>query len=486
VCPRSLFLRSTLSFPTVSNPPIPTSSTLDLHTSARRREINTALDDALFAISDPVTVPTIGKGVVPWINSPPSGDSMSLGTSRLCSELPSIRPSHQGPLDLSSYDGSTPIACLEWNRLTIYRESVKDKRSGQLSITNASNLTRGSFNGYMSPATRRSVKRSVSTWLRSIHMFRAHQGGRPGSGRAYPVFLTLTLPGDQVHTDAEINRACLQPFLIRLRRDYAVDHYFWRAEAQENGKLHYHLIIDRYIPRRYLQLAWNLSIDALGYLGRYFAISGSLTPPSTEVHRITDKIRDKKTGAWKTVDPVDYLVDYALEIAEPEETEDPAPGEEPKIKRLRGKHRNSDGTVTIYYTRPISGRVWGMSDSVRDLREPRLELTGDLLRTIEKAREQGVIRRVDNDHATMYFGPVAVVLGRSRPAIWKLLQAYYLTIFHHLYPDQLGPEITRGKVLQHPADLWIDTVDHCLFNRPARIKAAFDLFYNERNSQVAA
>jgi hypothetical protein len=284
-------------------------------------------------------------------------------------------------------------------------------------------------------------------------------------GRAYPVFLTVTLPMDQVHTDAEINRACLQPFLIRLRRDYGIENYFWRAEAQENGRVHFHILVDRYIPKRYLQLAWNMSVEALGYLTRYFEASGSLTPPSTEVHRITDKVRDKKTGHWRTVDPVDYLVDYALETPLPERGEAATDAERAGPKRLIGKHRNSDGSMTTYVTRAISGRVWGMSDSLRGIREPRCIATGGLVEKLEAARDRGSIRRVDQEHSTMYFGPVSLALGRSDLSVWKLLQAYYLTVFGYLYPAQLPPEISKGRTLKDPRNLWIDLDESALYHR---------------------
>lgn len=390
---------------------------------------------------------------------------MSLGTSRLCSDQDAPAPGTRTPVDLSSYDGSTPIACLEWNRLTIYREPARTRGSCQPSIFRNNNLTRGIFNGYMSPATRRKVRKSVSTWIRSIYLYRHRMDNRPGSGRAYPVFITLTLPSRQRHTDAEINRACLQPFLIQLRREYSVEHYFWRAEAQENGNLHFHLLIDRYVPKRWLQLAWNCSVDRLDYLWEYFKETGSLTPPSTEVHRITDKVKDKKTGQWRHVDPVDYLVDYALETPEPEPGEVPEGEERPMPKRLIGKRRGPDGSVITYTTRPIVGRVWGMSDSLREIREPRAELTMDLLERLESTRERGTLRRVDGEHATHYFGPVSTALGRSSPLIWKLLSAYYLTVFGWLYPDQLGPVITKGKTLKDPRNLWIDLENAALYNR---------------------
>jgi len=41
------------------------------------------------------------------------------------------------------------------------------------------------------------------------------------------VFLTLTLPADQIHSDNEIKRSALMPFFQQLKRVSGVEEYFW-------------------------------------------------------------------------------------------------------------------------------------------------------------------------------------------------------------------------------------------------------------------
>lgn len=424
-----------------------------------------ALDDALFELADKPEPPRPKLGVLPILARSTDLPSMSLGSPRFCSDqIQPVQPTELGR-SLQAFDGSTPIACIEWSRVTFYREQVRDQRTAQPNLFRDQNLTRGQFNGYMSRATRGKVRKSVSTWIRSIMLYRAEIKRKYDAGRAYPVFVTLTLPSKQVHSDAEINRKILQPYLIRLRRDYEIENYFWRAEAQDNGNLHYHLLVDRYIPKRYLQLSWNMTIENLGYLTAYFEESGSLTPPSTEVHRIRDKVKDRKTGIWKTVDPVDYLLDYVMDTPQPELDEVPDGEERKEPKKLIGKYRASDGTIQTYVTRPIEGRVWGMSDTLREIREPRAEATVEMVTALERAKDQGVLRRVDLEHATMYFGPVGLVLSRSSPSAWKLVKEYYLHVFGHLYPDQLPEEYARSRIAMNPVNLWIDFENAALYHR---------------------
>jgi len=430
-----------------------------------KSELARSLDDALFELADKTKAEKKGQGVLPTIRKGTTVHSMSLGTPRFCNDQTPPYPRASVASEILGADGSTPIACIEWSRVTFYREPVRSRMPKVKTLFQDQNLTRGVFNGYMSKATRGKVRKPISTWLRSMMVYRAQLKRKYDPGRAYPVFLTLTLPVIQRHGDAEINRACLQPFIQRLKRDYEIENYFWRAEAQENGNLHYHLLIDRYIPKRYLQMAWNMQIESLGYLTAYFERSGSLTPPSTEVHRIKDKVQDKKTGKWRTVDPIDYLLDYVMDTPEPEPDEVPEGEERTTPRKLIGRLRNPDGSVTSYVTRAIEGRVWGMSDTLRQIREPRAEATVEVVIALEEARERGILKRFDNEHATMYFGPVGLVLGRSSPATWKLIKEYYLQVFQHLYPAQVPDHYAKDNPPLNPVDLWLDLEHSALYHR---------------------
>lgn len=78
-------------------------------------------------------------------------------------------------------------------------------------------------------------------------------------------FVTLTLPSVQNHTDTELTKYCLNPFLVYARKYYHVRYYIWKKELQENGNLHYHLMLDRYIDAKSLRKTWNKIINK-GYV----------------------------------------------------------------------------------------------------------------------------------------------------------------------------------------------------------------------------
>jgi hypothetical protein len=378
------------------------------------------------------------------------------------------------------------IACIEWRRVTFYKERTPKVRDPLADHHTDGNLTRGIFNGYMSPATKRKVRKCVSTWIRAVMLYRAEIKRRYDPGRAYPVFLTVTLPSEQIHPDKVITRTCLGPFLQHLKRAHGIEHYFWRAESQENGRIHYHILTDRYIRGEDLQAAWNAAINKLGYVDRYYEKSGSALPPSTEVHSIRDKVQDKRTGQWISVDPVDYLLEYVMDAPKPEGGGDLDTEPDGKPKRIVGRYRHRDGRIEEYTARPIDGRVWGMSDSLREIREPRAQASVRLITALEAARGTGQLRRFDNDHATLYFGDVSLVLGRAHLGMWQLIKGYYINVFAHLYPAQLPPEYVRGRSFFDPNGLWIDLQEFALYNRedPEVAEAAVEQDEDERTTWI--
>lgn len=460
-----------------------------------RDRINAATDAAIFELSEQ-EAKRPPAGVIPTMRPGSAGLSMSLGSRRLCND-PRHEPTENAEdrLALNEYERPV-IACIEWKRVTFYREARpkrprnppppgKDstKESGDQDRSNEGtgaqairdgNLTRGVFNGYMSPATRRKVRKIVSTWIRSIMLYRADIKRKWDPGRAYPVFLTVTLPSEQVHTDAVINRQCLQPFLQSLKRHHGIEHYFWRAEAQENGRIHFHILTDRYISKEDLQVSWNKCVNVLGYVDRYYEQSGEACPPSTEIHRIRTQVKDRKTGKMKDVDPVDYLLEYVMDAAKLEEPKEGESGNSDQPRRLVGRYRAPDGSIQVYYTRPITGRVWGMSDALRAIREPRAEASYRLIKALEQAKDAGVLRRIDQEHATLYFGPVAVVIGRAHRGMWQLIKDYYINVFGFLYPAQLPPWYVKAKPLESPVDLWLDLQHFATYKRTPPVIAVDD------------
>lgn len=83
-------------------------------------------------------------------------------------------------------------------------------------------------------------------------------------------FVTLELPGAQIHPDWDIAKL-LHQLLSELEQNYNLLYYIWKAEKQKNGSVHYHLTTDAFIPHEDLRARWCRIINKLGYVDRYKA-----------------------------------------------------------------------------------------------------------------------------------------------------------------------------------------------------------------------
>lgn len=90
-------------------------------------------------------------------------------------------------------------------------------------------------------------------------------------------FITLTLPTQGKTTDKEV-KGILNAWLTMAKSKFGLRSYIWRAEAQMNGVIHFHITSDCYMWKTDLQNSWN------NLLRRNKLLNGHANPPSTKVH----------------------------------------------------------------------------------------------------------------------------------------------------------------------------------------------------------
>lgn len=137
---------------------------------------------------------------------------------------------------------------------------------------------------------------------------------RPGK-KLFPfrlAFVTLTVPG-QV-TDPNNIHPHFKKFTDWLRYRNAL--YVWKAEYQQRGQIHYHLIINQYIPWQDYRYYWNTQMRKAGQLKEYAQEHGHYNANSVDVRSVHNS---------KTL--VNYLMKYLLK-------EEKQTDEESKIKML--------------------------------------------------------------------------------------------------------------------------------------------------------
>lgn len=81
--------------------------------------------------------------------------------------------------------------------------------------------------------------------------------------------LMLSLPSEQIHTDEQIKKLILDPFLKACKYHFGLVNYFWKAEVQDNNRIHFHLETDCYMDSLQVRSLWNHQLDRYGYIERY-------------------------------------------------------------------------------------------------------------------------------------------------------------------------------------------------------------------------
>lgn len=169
---------------------------------------------------------------------------------------------------------------------------------------NGANLTTDRKKAYKGQLTDKSisrVKKKLYAWLYAIC-----EGNKLNCTRKIkPAVITLTLSSPQQfeegHDDKYIKKHLLELFLKQLQYKFGVVNYFWRAEAQQNGNIHFHIIVDRYIDKIKLQSIWNSVQEKFGYIDPFFFKYNHRNPPSTQIETFS---HDEKG--------IDYLIKYVL------------------------------------------------------------------------------------------------------------------------------------------------------------------------------
>jgi len=275
------------------------------------------------------------------------------------------------------------------NKITIYSSSVE--HIGRR-VNNGENLKtdrKKAYQGEQSINSINRVKENLYAWCYSIAEGNRSNKFRGSKKKIQLVLATLTLSSKQVHSDKEIKSKILEPFIKKLKYEYDIVNYFWRAEPQKNGNIHFHLVIDKFIDKIDLQDYWNDCQNKLGYVDRYLDKTGKVNPPSTQI-----EIFD---GSAKSIE---YLLKYLTK----ENTR-----------------------------RKIEGLQMRVSNKLSHLKLGVIELYNYEENELADLLESKAVRKYVNEWATIYYFDCDAYFYFSKHFITQRTLLYYRKIFDALY-----------------------------------------------------
>lgn len=182
----------------------------------------------------------------------------------------------------------TPILNIKPSYSTLYAERLDGRARAQTEkfTQNKLNLQFNETGGIISKKAKKNIATAID-WL--LFAARPKKVVRTSNNSIFFFkinFVTLTLSSEQKHSDQEIKSEILDKFLQRLRDDYGLKNYLWRAEAQENGNIHFHLVTDIFLHYLKIRDLWNECQEKLGYVSSFAEKYGHTAPNSTDIHSI--------------------------------------------------------------------------------------------------------------------------------------------------------------------------------------------------------
>jgi len=251
------------------------------------------------------------------------------------------------------------------------------------------NLKKGADYQNISPASKQKIRKRLETWVKAIQAYNSQPSMKKKRKIHFPVFLTLTLSSEQIHPDEIIKRDILMPFLQQLKRDGKTFYYFWKAEKQRNGRIHFHLLLDKFIDKFEIQLLWNKYQNRLNYAYRYYEQSGKTNPPSTQIEAPKN---------WYTF--YNYLVKYIVK-------------DETDI--------------------PVTGRKWMMSRKLQELKTYSDIASAGMTKTISELEAEGKVIIHWEDYYTVVIFTDKFDLQRDMPTLYIAQKKFLLQVYSDLY-----------------------------------------------------
>ena len=167
---------------------------------------------------------------------------------------------------------------VRWDSLMIYKQYCGAK--GQ-TTEKLDKYRKEAYGGKVKDASR---KRMIHAIDMMIQLSRVQMKPRPG-GKVFPFrlgFWTLTVPG-KVRKATDVH-PLFKKFLDWMR--YRNCQYIWKAEYQKRGQVHYHLIVNQYIPYVEVKAGWNSILRKARYLDGYAKQTGHFSPNSVDLRAV--------------------------------------------------------------------------------------------------------------------------------------------------------------------------------------------------------
>jgi hypothetical protein len=308
-------------------------------------------------------------------------------------------------------------------------------------------------NRILSDIARRKVEKAIKYLIYLAHDKTVYSFSKKKKYNYKVGFITLTLASAQQHTDRVITEQLLHQFLVEAKQKWRVSRYVWKAEYQRNGNIHYHLLVDRYIPYVELRNCWNRIQNKLGYIDRAVYKSSDYSYNSTDIHSLYN-VRDISSyitkymskSAVKSVSRVSHasinlapydLIDLSILTGQSyKEFYQELAITSFYLNLQRKSHRKSFQSVSPGAKNFLSSirnksRIWGCSVDLSNIKGFAAELSQQFRPEIDKLRSDSNAVVYDKEYYSVIYLRDGFLSATTYPVLFSYFNAYLQQTFSH-------------------------------------------------------
>lgn len=235
-------------------------------------------------------------------------------------------------------------------------------------------------------------------------------------------FVTLTLPSKQIHSDNDIKTQCLNQFLVEARKKWHVANYIWRAEKQMNGSIHFHILLDKFIPWSELRDVWNRIVNKLGYVERY-------RDAMRAFHSEGFKVREQLLKTWDYESQVKaYKSGKANDWNSPNSTDIHSIKNVQDVRKYVLKYSTKDDVHGI-----IKGRIWGCNEDLSNIKGAVELISGVFNSELEIIKKASEAKIYQSDYFSVIHISIKELYDLGCLNLFKLFCSFLIQKFNFSY-----------------------------------------------------
>jgi hypothetical protein len=344
-------------------------------------------------------------------------------------------------------------------KINVFYQSIGGGRAIAPSEARPEQFKNNRHNGKVSLIAKRKIKNGLDYML-FLAKPKKLPNSRVGKKRSFKLnFITLDLSSDQVHSDQLIKRYLLHQFLVEMRKKWRVSLYLWKAEKQKNGRIHFHIITDKFIPWNELRNVWNRIQQKLGYVTRYredrlnwhragFKYAPQYAPRWNREAQYKAYQEGLRTD-WDNPNSVDihgtkHIINlkayFSKEIAK---NPDPAKPDRPEenCPVCRGPMHTVKGIFRCYdcghSKTHVSGMLWGCSILLTDLPGARTDVDTEIQAELDAIAGSGHAYVYNERYYSIYYADFKLLTEFKCKLLLECFYEYIRQKFPVQYPPTL-------------------------------------------------